>query len=114
MVDIATTSRQARVRSRARRAEAEAASLARRVDWLLVGAVAALVAYGLRSIDGITGHDVTGNPHYFLVRQAVYAGVGLLVLVVGVALDPDLYRRHARIIYGGTIAVMAFVFVAGP
>jgi rod shape determining protein RodA len=114
MVDIATTSRQARVRSRARRAEAEAASLARRVDWLLVGAVAALVAYGLRSIDGITGHDITGNPHYYLVRQAVYAGVGVIVLVVGVVLDPDLYRRHARLIYGGTIAVMAFVFVAGP
>jgi len=114
MVDIASSSRQARVRSRARRAEAEAASLARRIDWVLVGAIAALVAYGLRSIDGITAHDVTGNPHYFMVRQAIYAGIGVVALLVGTALDPDLYRRYGRLIYGGTIALMAFVFVAGP
>jgi rod shape determining protein RodA len=114
MVDLASSSRQARVRSRARRAEAEAASLARRVDWVLVGSIAALVAYGLRSIDGITAHDVTGNPHYFMVRQAIYAGIGLVALLVGSVLDPDLYRRYGRLIYVGTIALMAFIFVAGP
>jgi rod shape determining protein RodA len=114
MVDVAARSRQARVRSRARRAEAEAASLARRVDWVLLGSVAALVAYGLRAIDGITAHDVAGNPHYFLVRQAVYAGVGVVALLVATVLDTDLYRRAGRLIYGGTIAVMALIFVAGP
>ena len=25
----------------------------------------------------ITAHDVTGNPHYFMVRQAIYAGIGV-------------------------------------
>jgi rod shape determining protein RodA len=114
VVDLAQSSRQARVRSRARRAEAEAASLARRVDWVLVGAVAALVAYGLRSIDGITAHDVVGNPHYYTIRQAVYAGIGVLALLAGTLIDPDLYRRYRRLVYGGTIALMAFVFVAGP
>ena len=114
MVDLASSSRQARVRSRARRAEAEAASLARRVDWVLVGSIAALVAYGLRSIDGITAHDVIGKPHYFMVRQAIYAGIGLVALLAGLVVDPDLYRRYGRLIYGGTIALMAFIFVAGP
>ncbi len=114
MVDLAQSSRQARVRSRARRAEAEAASLARRVDWVLLGAVAALVAYGLRAIDGITAHDVSGNPHYFLVRQAIYAGAGVVAMAIAALLDPDLYRRAGRLIYGGTIALMAFIFVAGP
>src|SRR2546430_12359979 len=113
-VDVSSRSRQARVRSRARRAEAEAASLARRVDWVLVGAVAALVAYGLRAIDGITHHDVIGNPHYFTVRQAIFAGVGLAALLAFAAIDTDLYRRYGRLIYGGTIGLMAFIFVAGP
>jgi rod shape determining protein RodA len=113
-VDISHRSRQARVRSRARRAEAEAASLARRVDWVLVGSIAALVAYGLRAIDGITHHDVIGNPHYFLVRQAIFAGVGLGALLVFTAIDTDLFRRYGRTIYVGTAALMAFIFVAGP
>jgi rod shape determining protein RodA len=114
MVDYASSSRQARVRARARRAEVEAASLARRVDWVLLGAVGALVAYGLRAIDGITTHDVAGNPHYFMVRQAVYAGIGLLALLVALVLDTDVYRRFGKLIYVGTIALMAFIFVAGP
>src|SRR5207237_2024814 len=113
-VDVTARSRQARVRSRARRAEAEAAARARRVDWVLVGAVAALVAYGLRAIDGITHHDVIGNPHYFTVRQAIFAGVGLAALLAFAAIDTDLYRRYGRLIYGGTIGLMAFIFVAGP
>jgi rod shape determining protein RodA len=113
-VDVTARSRQARVRSRARRAEAEAASLARRVDWVLVGSVAALVAYGLRAIDGITHHDVAGNPHYFLVRQAIFAGVGLAALLVFAALDTDLYRRYGQVIFVGTIGLMALIFVAGP
>ncbi|HEV3402643.1 MAG TPA: rod shape-determining protein RodA [Gaiellaceae bacterium] len=113
-VDVSSRSRQARVRSRARRAEAEAASLARRVDWLLVGSTAALVAYGLRAIDGITHHDVAGSPHYFVVRQGIFAGVGLVALLVSAAIDTDLYRRFGRVIFGGTILLMAFIFVAGP
>ena len=113
-VDVSSRSRQARVRSRARRAEAEAASLARRIDWLLVGSTATLVAYGLRAIDGITHHDVVGNPHYFVVRQGIFAGVGLVALLASAAIDSDLYRRFGRVIFGGTILLMAFIFVAGP
>jgi rod shape determining protein RodA len=113
-VDVSHRSRQARVRSRARRAETEAASLARRIDWLLVASVGALVAYGLRAIDGITHLDVAGNPHYFLLRQAIFAGVGLVALLLFAAIDTDFYRRYGRLIYFGTIALMAFIFVAGP
>ncbi len=102
------------MRSRARRAEAEAASLARRVDWVLFGAVAALVAYGLRAIAGITDHDVAGNPRYYVVRQAIFAAVGLVVLAGATLIDPGVYRRHGRLIYVGTIGLMIFVFLAGP
>jgi len=113
-MDIAQSSRQARMRSRARRAEAEAASLARRVDWVLLGSVAALVAYGLIAIRGITLHDVAGNPHYYLVRQLVFVAVGLVAMLATTLLDPDLYWRFGRVIYVGTIGLMAFIYVAGP
>jgi rod shape determining protein RodA len=99
---------------RSRRAEAvEAASIARRLDWILLAATAALVGYGLWAVGDITRNDVTGNPHYYVVRQAAYAVLGLLVLVGAVFVDPEYYRRYRRAIYGATIGVMAVVLVAG-
>jgi rod shape determining protein RodA len=113
-MEITHSSRQARMRHRARRAEAEAASLAKRVDWLLLGSVAALAAYGVLAIRGITVHDVTGNPNYYVVRQLVFVAVGGLALVAATLIDPDYYRRYGRVLYGGTILLMGFIFVAGP
>jgi hypothetical protein len=62
MVDYATNGRAA---ARARRREtADVASFVRRLDWVLISAVGAVVAYGLWAIAGITKHDVTGDPDY--------------------------------------------------
>ena len=99
---------------RSHRAEAvEAASALRRLDWLLVGATFALVAFGLWAISGITAHDVPGNASYFLVRQGVYGAVGIAGGIALLFVDPDVYRRHKRAIFGGTVAVMLLVLLAG-
>jgi rod shape determining protein RodA len=96
-----------------RKETVEVASLVRRLDWVLLGAVAALVGYGLWAIAGITRHDILGDSSYYVVRQGVYAAVGSLGLVALVLVDPDLYRRHKRLIYGGTVSVMLLVLLAG-
>ncbi len=82
----------------------EVAAFVRRLDWVLLAAVGALLGYGLWAISGITRHDISGDPSYYVVRQGVYAGVGLLGLVLAVAIDPDYYRRFKRVIYGGTLS----------
>jgi rod shape determining protein RodA len=100
---------------RARRREtADVASFVRRLDWFLVGGVAALVGYGLWAISGVTRHDVTANPDYYLVRQSVFVAVGLVALVAALLIDPDWYRRRWRAVFAGTAFVIAIVFVAGP
>jgi rod shape determining protein RodA len=110
MVDYAS-----RAASRARRREAtDVASLVRRLDWVLIGSVAALVAYGLWAIADITRHDVTGNAHYYVTRQAVYAAVGVLCLVAAVLVDPEVYRTRWRVIFGGTCFLIAIVLLTGP
>ncbi len=103
-----------RAAGRARRREAaDVASIARRLDWLLVGAVAGLVGYGVWAIAGITRHDVPGNPHYYATRQVVFVAVGLVGMLVTLLVDPDLYRRHWRGIFAGTAGVIAIVFLQG-
>jgi rod shape determining protein RodA len=91
----------------------EIGAFVRRLDWILLGGVLALVGYGLWAIYGITQHDITGNPDYYVIRQGVYAAVGLLGLLVVIAIDPDYYRRYKRVIYGGTLGIMLLVLMAG-
>jgi rod shape determining protein RodA len=82
----------------------------RRLDWVLLAALIAVVAYGLWAIDGITRHDPGGSA---MTRQALYACVGGVLFVAALLVDPDTYRRFRRPIYFGTLAVMVFVLAAG-
>jgi rod shape determining protein RodA len=109
MVDYA--SRRPVTRRRARPAAAgDLASFARRLDWLLVLAAAALLAYGLWAVAGVTRYDVPGDPDYHVVRQALAAGLGVLALVVALLTPLDWLQRYWRVVYGTTIALMVVVF----
>jgi rod shape determining protein RodA len=81
----------------------------RRLDWLLLLAVGALVAYGLWAVAGITRFDVEGDERYYVVRQAIAAGLGGAGLLVALAIDPSLYRRAWKAIYAGTVGLMLLV-----
>jgi rod shape determining protein RodA len=99
---------------RPHRAEAVGATSAvRRLDWVLLGAVAALLGFGLWAIGGITAHDVPGNANYYLVRQGIYAAVGCAGFVALLFVEPQVYRRHKRAIYLGTAGVMLLVLLGG-
>jgi rod shape determining protein RodA len=102
-------------RSRGLRAQrsSEAAGLGgtlRRLDWVLLGALAATAGYGLWAIDGITMHDAGGSS---MTRQALYTFAGGLLFLGALFIDPDTYRRLWRPIYFGSLALMGFVLVAG-
>jgi rod shape determining protein RodA len=95
-----------RIRARARRRGAERVqSFARRLDWMLLLAVAGLVVYGLWAIGGVTGADE---------RQAVYVAAGTVGLVVCLFIDPDIYRRHRRLLYVLLIALLLLVIATAP
>jgi len=86
------------------------AASVRRLDWILLGALVAIVAYGLWAIDGITKHDAGGSA---LTRQGLYAFVGAVLFVGALLVDPTTYQRLRRPIYFGTLGVMVFVLAAG-
>jgi rod shape determining protein RodA len=85
----------------------------RDLDWLLLGAVAALVGVGLWAINGITAHDVDGDPRYYLVRQGVFALLGSVAFVSALFIDPEIYRRHKWWMYGLMTGTMVFEILVG-
>jgi rod shape determining protein RodA len=85
----------------------------RSIDWLLLAGVAGLVAVGLWAVKGVTRFDFPGHPAYYLDRQIAYAAVGGFALIVALVVDPDLYRRYWRAVFGGTVGLIAIVFLIG-
>jgi rod shape determining protein RodA len=75
--------------------------------------MAGLLAFGLWAIGGITARDIPGDPNYYLVRQGIYAAVGCVGFVVVLFVEPQVYRRYKRVIYGGTAGVMLLVLLTG-
>jgi rod shape determining protein RodA len=108
VIDYASSSTRAVLRERV-----DLVSFLRRLDWLLLLAVGAVVAYGLWAVAGITRHDVVGNENYYVVRQAIAAGLGFVGFVIALAIDPDRYRRAQKGIYAVTLLLMLLVFPLG-
>jgi rod shape determining protein RodA len=106
MLTVLDYAAETRIRARARRRGAERVqSFARRLDWMLLLAVAGLVVYGLWAIGGLTSADE---------RQAAYAAAGTIGLVACLFIDPDLYRRHRRPLYLLLIALLLLVIATAP
>jgi rod shape determining protein RodA len=85
----------------------------RSLDWILVAAVAALVAVGLWAVSGVTRFDLPHDPNYYLKRQIIYVSVGVVVLFAALLVDPDIYRRYWRPIYIGTVSIILIVLALG-
>ena len=85
----------------------------RSLDWVLLAGVAGLVAVGLWAVAGATRFAVAGDPSYYFDRQVVYAVAGGAVLIVAMLVEPDVYRRYWKLLYGGMTLLIAFVLLAG-
>jgi rod shape determining protein RodA len=102
------------IQSRARaQAPGEVASFLRHLDYLLFAAVGGLVAYGLWVLSAVTRNDVAGDPSYYVFRQGINVGLGVVVLAALTAVNPEVYRRLRRPLYGLLILLLAIVCVAG-
>ncbi|HUF01422.1 MAG TPA: FtsW/RodA/SpoVE family cell cycle protein [Gaiellaceae bacterium] len=109
MIEIAQTRT---FRAPARRAEPALVSFLRRIDWILLAAALGLVAYGLWVVSGVTRFDVPGDEGYYVFRQGIAVGLGVLGLVVATAVPLDLVRRFWKVVYVATLGLMVVVYVA--
>ncbi len=86
----------------------------RRLDWVILLTTLALIAVGLVFITSAThGQPVGGDPLYYLKRQAAWAVVSLVALIITVAVDYAWILRMAPWIYLVNLAMLLLVLAIG-
>jgi rod shape determining protein RodA len=80
-----------------------------RLDPLLLVATLGLVACSLIALRGATQNDIAGDPHYYVVRQGIYAGVGLILMYAVSRLDYSRLRELRYPIYGVMLGLLVLV-----
>jgi rod shape determining protein RodA len=95
-------------RTRGRRARLDATPL-RHFDFLLVGAVLAISVIGLIMVWSTTKHRVPGDEFYYVKRQALFLGIGVVAMAAVLAIDYRRLRDHALFAYLATIALLVAV-----
>ncbi len=88
-----------------------ATTFLRHLDYVLLAAVAGVVAYGLWVLSSVTQNDVAGAPDYYAIRQGVNVALGAIGLAVAAAVNPELYRGYRKAMYAALLAGLLVVFV---
>jgi rod shape determining protein RodA len=85
-----------------------------RMDPLLLIAAVGLIACSIYVVGKATQDDIPGDPNYYEMRQAIYAGVGIMLMLIIARFDYSRLRELKLGIYGGMIGLILLVFaVAG-
>jgi cell division protein FtsW len=89
-----------------------------RVDYVLLGVVVILLIIGLIMVFSVTFPPRVAqglqNPQSDFVKQALYAGIGLVALLVCARVDYRLWGRAALILMGVTLILLVAVLFAPP
>jgi cell division protein FtsW len=85
------------------------------VDGVVVGLTAALLLIGLVMV---TSASVTlaardGNPFFFLERQLMFAGVGVLFAAVAMRIPTETWDRLGYVLLGAAIVMLVLVLIPG-
>jgi rod shape determining protein RodA len=84
-----------------------------RFDVLLLLAGAGLIGCSVYVLSAATENDIPGNPSYYVVRQAAYGVVGLLLMLLLSRFDYSRLRELKLGVYGAMIALILLVFGVG-
>jgi rod shape determining protein RodA len=84
-----------------------------RFDPLLLLAVLGLIICSLVTLGSATEDDIPGSPHYYVVRQGMYAAVGLVLMVVLTRLDYSRLRELKYGLYATMVGLILLVIAVG-
>ena len=95
-----------------RPAEADRAGFLR-LDPLLLLATLGLIGFGLFSLGKVTGGDVPHDPYYYVLRQAIYAVIGLALMLALARVDYSRFRELRVGLYTVMISSIVLVLLLG-
>jgi rod shape determining protein RodA len=78
-------------------------------DWVLIGATAAIAALGLIMVYSTTRHLVSSDPYYYLKRQGVAYGIGIVIFVAILRIDYRKWRDFSLLAFLATCGLLFFV-----
>jgi rod shape determining protein RodA len=84
-----------------------------RIDPLMLLATIGLIAASLYTIGTATQDDRAGDPNYFVYRQAAYAGVGFVLMLLITRFDYSRLREWKLGVYSFMIASILLVYALG-
>jgi rod shape determining protein RodA len=84
-----------------------------RLDPVLLIAGIALIAFSIYTLGVATQDDVPGNPYYYVIRQSIYAVVGIAVMLGVARIDYSRFRELRVGIYTAMIGMIILVLLLG-
>ncbi len=85
-----------------------------RLDPLLLLATLGLVACSIVALNSATENDIAGDPDYYVLRQAIYAAVGVVLMYGASRLDYSRLRELRYPVYGLLLGLILIVLaIAG-
>ncbi len=84
-----------------------------RLDPVMLFAGIALIAFSIYTLGVATSNDVPGNPYYYVVRQSIYAVVGIALMFAVARIDYSRFRELRVGIYTGMIGLIILVLMLG-
>ncbi len=83
------------------------------LDPLLLIATLGLVGFSLFTLKAVTGGDVPHDPYFYVVRQAIYAVLGVAVMLAIARVDYSRFRELRVGLYTAMITSIILVLVLG-
>jgi rod shape determining protein RodA len=82
-----------------------------RLDFTLLAAALGLMVFSIYTLGQATAEDIPGDPHFYVVRQSIYAVLGLALMFAVARVDYSRFRELRVGIYTAMVAMICLVFV---
>jgi rod shape determining protein RodA len=83
------------------------------LDPVLLFSGIALIAYSIYTLGVATQNDVPGDPYYYVVRQSIYAVVGVALMLAVARVDYTRFRELRVGIYTAMVGLIVLVLALG-
>ena len=82
-----------------------------RLDFALLAGALGLIAFSIYTLGQATANEVPGQPYFYAIRQAIYATVGVALMLAVARVDYSRFRELRVGIYTAMVASISLVFV---